>query len=131
MPAYSILVNGRRRTVEVAANTPLLWVLRDDQHLQVWNVPAHPGRGASRRKGRGGLMQRRAFLHVTGTVGAGLVIGFRLPDRHGVLSFAPNAWLRIDADGTTTLTIDKSEMGEGNHTALAMLIAEELDADWT
>src|SRR5947208_4476865 len=76
-------------------------------------------------------MQRRAFLHVTGTVGAGLVIGFRLPDRHGVLPFAPNAWLRIDADGTTTLTIDKSEMGEGNHTALAMLIAEELDADWT
>jgi len=33
MPAYSILVNGRRRTVEVAANTPLLWVLRDNLGL--------------------------------------------------------------------------------------------------
>ena len=30
MPSYSLLVNGRRRTVEAAANTPLLWVLRDN-----------------------------------------------------------------------------------------------------
>ena len=33
MPAYSLLVNGRRRTVEVAASTPLLWVLRDNLGL--------------------------------------------------------------------------------------------------
>ena len=33
MPAYSLLVNGRRRSVEVAANTPLLWVLRDNLGL--------------------------------------------------------------------------------------------------
>ena len=33
MPAYSLLVNGRSRTVEVAANTPLLWVLRDSLGL--------------------------------------------------------------------------------------------------
>jgi aerobic-type carbon monoxide dehydrogenase small subunit (CoxS/CutS family) len=33
MPAYTLLVNGRRRTVEVAANTPLLWVLRDNLAL--------------------------------------------------------------------------------------------------
>jgi aerobic-type carbon monoxide dehydrogenase small subunit (CoxS/CutS family) len=33
MPAYALLVNGRRRTVEVAANTPLLWVLRDNLAL--------------------------------------------------------------------------------------------------
>ena len=76
-------------------------------------------------------MDRRAFLEVTGTVSAGLLIGFRLPDRHGVVPFAPNAWLRVDTDGTVTVTIDKSEMGEGNHTALAMIVAEELDADWS
>jgi len=76
-------------------------------------------------------MERRAFLKVTGTVGAGLVLGFRLPDRHGVLPFAPNAWLKVDPDGTVTITVDKSEMGEGNHTALAMIVAEELDADWS
>ncbi len=76
-------------------------------------------------------MERRAFLQVTGTIGAGLVIGFRIPDRHGVVPFAPNAWLQVDTDGAVTVTIDKSEMGEGNHTALAMIAAEELDADWS
>ena len=76
-------------------------------------------------------MKRRAFLEVAGTVSAGLVIGFRIPDRHGVAPFAPNAWLRVDTDGTVTVTVDKSEMGEGNHTALAMIVAEELDADWS
>ena len=74
-------------------------------------------------------MDRRHFLHVTGA--AGLLIAFRIPDRRGVVPFAPNAWLQVGTDGNVTLTIDKSEMGEGNHTALAMLIAEELDADWT
>ncbi|MGH8622846.1 MAG: molybdopterin cofactor-binding domain-containing protein, partial [Burkholderiales bacterium] len=78
-------------------------------------------------------MERRAFLEVAGSVSAGLVIGFRIPpsDRHGVAPFAPNAWLRVDTDGTVTVTVDKSEMGEGNHTALAMIVAEELDADWS
>ena len=76
-------------------------------------------------------MERRDFLQVASTVGAGLVIGFRLPDRHGVVPFAPNAWLRVDTDGAVTVTVDKSEMGEGNHTALAMIVAEELEADWT
>ncbi len=33
MPSYSLTVNGRRRTVNVAANTPLLWVLRDNLRL--------------------------------------------------------------------------------------------------
>ncbi len=76
-------------------------------------------------------MERRAFLEVTGTIGAGLVIGLRIPDRHGIVPFAPNAWLQVDTDGTVTVTTDKSEMGEGNHTALAMIGAEELDADWS
>lgn len=75
-------------------------------------------------------MERRAFLQVSGSLGAGLVLGFRLPDARGVFPFAPNAWVKVDTDGTVTVTIDKSEMGEGNHTALAMIVAEELDADW-
>lgn len=76
-------------------------------------------------------MERRDFLQTAGTIGAGLVIGFRMPSRRGAQSFAPNAWLRVGTDGAVTVTIDKSEMGEGNHTALAMIAAEELDADWS
>jgi len=76
-------------------------------------------------------MQRRDFLQVTGTIGAGLVIGFRIPNRRGVAPFAPNAWLRIGTDDSVLVIVDRSEMGQGVTTSLPMLLAEELEADWT
>jgi isoquinoline 1-oxidoreductase beta subunit len=45
--------------------------------------------------------------------------------------FEPNLWIRIDSAGLVHLTIHKCEMGQGVLTALAMLIAEELEADWS
>jgi len=47
------------------------------------------------------------------------------------LSFEPNAWVKLDADGTTTITINCAEMGQGVRTSLAMIVAEEMDADWS
>ena len=44
--------------------------------------------------------------------------------------FAPDAWIRIGTDGIVTVVVDRSEMGQGVSTALPMLVAEELDADW-
>ena len=76
-------------------------------------------------------MQRRDFLQVAGTIGAGLVIGFRIPNRRGVAPFAPNAWLRIGTDDSVLVIVDRSEMGQGVTTSLPMLLAEELEADWT
>ena len=76
-------------------------------------------------------MERRDFLQVTGTIGAGLVIGFRIPNRRGVAPFAPNAWLRIGTDDSVLVVVDRSEMGQGVTTSLPMLLAEELEADWT
>ncbi|HET8621922.1 MAG TPA: molybdopterin cofactor-binding domain-containing protein [Gemmatimonadales bacterium] len=46
-------------------------------------------------------------------------------------SFAPDFWIRIHADGRIHLTIHKCEMGQGVLTALAMLIAEELEVEWS
>jgi isoquinoline 1-oxidoreductase beta subunit len=46
-------------------------------------------------------------------------------------AFAPNAFLRIGTDDSVTVIANKSEMGQGIHTALAMMVAEELDADWS
>src|SRR2546430_4306859 len=71
--------------------------------------------------------------------GAGLASGFYLPPRLVVAPpprraeapFAPNAWVRVGTDGIVTLTVDKSEMGQGSQTALAMILAEELEADWS
>jgi isoquinoline 1-oxidoreductase subunit beta len=78
---------------------------------------------------------RRDFVKT----GAGLIIAFYLPPRlAGAASpplkdetFAPNAWLKIGTDGIVTLTVDKSEMGQGSQTGLAMILAEELEADWS
>lgn len=47
-----------------------------------------------------------------------------------VAPFQPNFFVQIDRDGTVTLTVHRSEMGQGVRTALAMILAEELDADW-
>jgi len=75
---------------------------------------------------------RRDFVQTS----AGLMIAFYLPPRPVAAPapadapFAPNAWLRIGSDGSVTLTVDKSEMGQGSQTGLAMILAEELEADW-
>src|SRR5881628_2331113 len=76
---------------------------------------------------------RREFVET----GAGLVLAFYLPARGGgsvpvvpTTGFAPNAWVRIGSDGLVTLTLDKSEMGQGSQTGLAMILADELEADW-
>jgi len=81
-------------------------------------------------------MERRDFLQTAGTIGAGLVIGFHIPTRRGQQQpppgpFAPNAWLRIGPDDSVLVVVDRSEMGQGVTTALPMLLAEELEADWT
>jgi len=78
-------------------------------------------------------MERRAFLQTAGGLGAGLVIGFRIPARgeQEPSPFAPNAWLRISPDDTVLVIVDRSEMGQGVATSLPMLLAEELEADWS
>jgi isoquinoline 1-oxidoreductase beta subunit len=48
----------------------------------------------------------------------------------GGAAFAPDAWIRVGEDGLVTVLVDRSEMGQGVSTALPMLVAEELDADW-
>src|ERR1700744_3632653 len=44
--------------------------------------------------------------------------------------FAPNGFIRIDKAGTTTLVMPQVEMGQGVYTGVAMILAEELDADF-
>src|SRR5215472_10932199 len=83
------------------------------------------------------ISSRRYFLKTATFGGASLLVGFDASRLLGATqsnaagSFAPNNWIRIEGDGLVTLTIGKCEMGQGVRTSLAMILAEELEADWT
>src|SRR5207247_2553571 len=124
---------------------------RDErQHLPLRHLQRDPrrhqgGRGSSGRQehtgqGREGGVIMDALLHTSRreflkTSGAGaLVVGFTLPlpkraEAAGV--FQPSAYLRITPDNRVTVIVGSSEMGQGVLTAIPMLVAEELDADWS
>src|ERR1700744_5702093 len=84
-------------------------------------------------------VSRRSLL--TGALAGGFLFAFHLPVRatnepvqppdvtEG--KFAPNAFIRIDPTGQTTLVMPQVEMGQGIYTAVAMILAEELDADFS
>lgn len=85
-----------------------------------------------------GTLSRREFLHAAGTAAGGLTIAFLVPATsraaravEPAAPFAPNAYLRIGSDDRITVLLSHSEMGQGIWTTLPMLIAEELDADWS
>jgi CO/xanthine dehydrogenase Mo-binding subunit len=77
-------------------------------------------------------LSRREFVTAGVAAGAGLVIGFYLPHKSSSNqeSFSPNAYLRITPDNKVTIVVARSEMGQGVRTALPMILAEELEADW-
>jgi isoquinoline 1-oxidoreductase beta subunit len=84
---------------------------------------------------------RRQFLIAGGAAAGGLVLGLALPLRAARGSAAGstgaaiptadvNAFVRIGEDGSVTLIVPKSEMGQGVYTGYAQLLAEELEVDW-
>ena len=85
--------------------------------------------------GEEAFMSRRRFLKTGAAAAAGLTVAAYLPGCSGEAPpktdapFAPNAWVRVDTEGTVTVIVDRSEMGQGVITALTMLVAEEIDAD--
>ena len=44
--------------------------------------------------------------------------------------FRPHAFVEIDADGSVTVWVGQTDLGQGTHTGIAMIVADELDADW-
>jgi len=84
------------------------------------------------------LPSRRTLM--TGALAGGFVLAFRLPLKaaneleqppdNPAGQFAPNAFIRIDHSGKTTLVMPQVEMGQGVYTAVAMILADELDADF-
>ena len=86
-------------------------------------------------------MKRREFLVGVGVSGLGLVFGLDLKsakgaateidDKDGTGAGVNMPWVRIAPDGAITIMAPAAEMGQGTTTALAVVFAEELDADWS
>ena len=90
-------------------------------------------------------ISRRTFIKAGALVAGGLVIAFNIPQakrflmpgaiaeaaENAVKLPAPNAFLRIGKDNTITVMLAHSEMGQSIWTTLPMLLAEEMDADWS
>jgi isoquinoline 1-oxidoreductase beta subunit len=81
-------------------------------------------------------LNRRDFLKTGAALGGGLILAchFNVPGPTAgpgrPAPFAPNAFLRVGHDGSVTVIVNKSEMGQGVYTALPMIVAEELACDW-
>jgi isoquinoline 1-oxidoreductase beta subunit len=83
---------------------------------------------------------RREFLKTSAQTTGAIILGFCLPTRGQVQEpasggplrvFKPNAWLRITADNQITVLVEKPELGQGSRTYTPMMIAEELEVDWS
>jgi isoquinoline 1-oxidoreductase beta subunit len=84
---------------------------------------------------------RRSFLKIVTMAGGGLVLAYYVRPAGGAEAakpdagkaggaFIPNAFIRIDPDGTVTVSSSRPEAGQGVKTSLPMIVAEELGADW-
>ena len=79
-------------------------------------------------------LSRRSFIEISAATA--FVFGFSVPVRASrpaaaTATFAPNAFIRIDGQGDATLIMPQVEMGQGTYTSISMVLAEELDADWS
>jgi isoquinoline 1-oxidoreductase beta subunit len=87
-------------------------------------------------------VSRRQFIVTSATAAGGMMLGFHMPAQAARLNNNPwelptdkegqevNAWLAIDPDGTVTIRVGQSEMGNGPFTAMPQIVAEELHVDW-
>ena len=90
-------------------------------------------------------LSRREFFRISAVAGVGLAISIYLPEGQPAQAAAnpqassakpttvlePNIYVTLDDTGTVTVKAFRQEMGQGIRTAIAMILAEELDADWS
>ena len=111
------------------------------QHLPMWDLPAHSACDSlccAVTLLSTTALSRREFCRVTALAAGAFLMEVGRPAAASIGStassmppFIPNAFIRIDSKGLVTITVARPEIGQGVRTALPMLVAEELDADWS
>ena len=78
-------------------------------------------------------VSRRKFMATSGALvlGAAIPVKASRPDASIKTVLAPNLYVALDTKGTVTITSHRSEMGQGIRTAIAQIIADEMEADWS
>src|SRR6267142_1239143 len=79
-------------------------------------------------------MNRRMFLRVSAAATGGLVVSmyFDFPaSAQTPKIYPPDAFVHVRPDGTIAITVNRVELGQGVNTALPMILADEMDADWS
>src|SRR5205807_2632595 len=156
MPPISFTVNGKRETVNVTPDTPLLWVLRDTLGLTGTKFGCGIAQCGACTVHLDGVATRTCVLPVAAVAGKRVttIEGLSKNRAHAV----QRAWIEedvpqcgycqsgqimaaaallaktphpTDADESVLVVVDRSEMGQGVTTSLPMLLAEELEADWS
>jgi isoquinoline 1-oxidoreductase beta subunit len=88
------------------------------------------------------MIERRSFLKATTAATGGLLLGYYLPESGTAVveaqfrpggggAITPHAFVRVGTDDVVTLIIHKPDNGQGTETSIAMLLAEELECDWS
>ena len=89
---------------------------------------------------KGAHLGRRGFLRVSATAAGGLLVSLYLDgsafaraesQRPPAKAYPPDAFVHITPDGKILITVNRLEFGQGVQTALPMILADEMDADWS
>ena len=121
----TLKVNGVVHQLAVDPETPLLWVLREQLALLGTKYSCGIGECGACNVLVGGSVVKSC------TASAAEVSGEEIITIEGLKGPVANAWIRIHPDSSITVMINHSEMGQGITTALSMIVAEELAADWS
>ncbi len=88
-----------------------------------------------------GKWTRRGFITAGVVAGGGLIVGVAIRPGNRTGELGPlvsnedeiliNSWVKIDTDNRITAIIPHCEMGQGAHTSLTQMLADEMDADWS
>ncbi len=76
-------------------------------------------------------LSRRSFIVTTGAFSIAVAFGARSETASAAAPYAPNAWVTIGEDNIVTIVAPMVEMGQGVRTSLPLILAEDLDADWS